>query len=656
VRKEQGDQTGTLQNDPSSDDGRALEPDADASVLPLTAESTGRVALAAVPVGAAVLLALRGGTIAAAAWLPAACLVAALLLPAALAGAARRPSPLALGGLAALLALAVWTAVSAAWAPVPALARDEGLLVLLYACTLALALLLLRDRRERLATVGVVTFVLLAVAVATHVRLAFGDAPDELYSFRRLRAPIGYWNAQAALFLLPFWTAVGLAAHRPLPVLLRAGALAGAGATLAGWLMTQSRGGAAALVLSVPIFFAVAPGRVRALVPLLACALPVVLSYGALTAPFRAGEDALEEAVRSSAGRALAITTALLLFGAAYALADRRMRVPSRVTRAAGAVALAALAVAVAGGGVAFARAVDEPRAWAADRWEQFKRQPETATGGSYLETIGSDRWDVWVVALGEFRQHPLRGIGGRGFAHAYMREGRAEDAPQRAHSLPLDALSETGVVGALLLALGLGLPLAVVARRSVRSLPEASVLAAAGYFLIHASADWTWTFPALGIPFFLLLGAGAAAGRGLLPRAPSFGVAAAAAAAVLLAFAPPWLAARYTERAAAGSRDAERELAWARALDPLSVEPHVVESNLAETPQEAIAPLEQAVEKQPEAVATRYLLARAYARAGREEDALRLLRPAREDAPRDPLVRQLLEELEGEREAEQDA
>jgi hypothetical protein len=648
VGKEQGAHPGNVQ-DALADDLASAADRADGARLSLTPESTGRVLVSAVPVGAAAVLAWRGGTIAAGAWLPAALLVAALLVTAALAGVARRPGRLALGGVAALAALAAWTAISTGWAPVPSAARDEALLVLLYACTLAVPLLCLRDARERLATVVVVTFVLLALAVATHLRLAFGEAPAELYSFRRLRAPIGYWNAQAALFLLPLWPAIGLAAQKTLPVLVRASALAGAGATLSGWLMTQSRGGAAAFALSLPLFFAVAPGRVRALVPVLACAVPVALSYGALTAPFRAVEGGVEEAVRSSAGRALAITAVLALFGIAYALADVRIRVSSRATRAAGAVALALVALALVGGGVAFARAVEEPRTWLAERWEASKQQPETALGGSYLETIGSDRWDTWRVAVGEFREHPVRGIGARGFAHAYLREGRSVEAPQRAHSLPLDQLSETGLIGGLLLALALGLPLAVVARRSVRSLPEAALLAAVAYWLIHASADWTWTFPALGIPFFLLLGAGAASGALPLPRPAAFGVAAVGAAALLLAFAPPWLATRYTERAAAGSATPDRDLHWARRLDPLSVQPLVVESALADTAEQAVAPLERAVEKQPDAVAVRYLLARAYVRAGREDDARRTLRPARAAAPRDALIRQLAEQLEEE-------
>ena len=67
----------------------------------------------------------------------------------------------------------------------------------------------------------------------------------------------------------------------------------------------------------------------------------------------------------------------------------------------------------------------------------------------------------------------------------------------------------------------------------------------AATYFVTHASADWIWTIPAVGVPFFALLGTASAAREPrAAPRLAGIGVAVASAAVALVLFAPPWLSA----------------------------------------------------------------------------------------------------------------
>ena len=131
-------------------------------------------------------------------------------------------------------------------------------------------------------------------------------------------------------------------------------------------------------------------------------------------------------------------------------------------------------------------------------------------------------------------------------------------------------------------------------------TLAGTAALGTLAYFAVHASGDWVWTFPAIGIPVFLVVGIALASAEGspLSPRASLIAGAAMTAVALLL-FAPPWLSGRVTDRVSA--RDAPvSSLDWARRLDPLALEPLLVEARLATTPARALPPLERAVEKEP--------------------------------------------------------
>jgi hypothetical protein len=585
------------------------------------------------------------GSILAEDWLPYA-LGAGLFVGAVLAsGAALRPRAACLAGLGALAALAVWTALSASWSPEPALARDEALLVVFYGLVLAVPLVTLRSDAERIGAIAIVVTASASLVVATSVRLIAVDVPTDLYWATRLGSPMRYPGADAALFLTSFWPATALAASRRLNPALRALALGGAVALLAGWLMTQSRAGAVSLAVSAIVVFAFAPARLRMLVPVAAAGLLVSSSYYRLTDPFLEQGAELEPAIRDAAAWALVLSLAGVLLGLVYALADRRLTVPPRLVRVAGVTAAAALVLGAAGAFGAFAATVDSPVNYMGDRWDKFKRQPATETGSSHLLAVGSNRYDFWRVALGEFREHPLHGAGARAFGHAYLRHGSTDETPRRAHSLELDLLGETGLIG-LALAVTALVPFARIIQRRARSdLVAAGVLGAVAYWVVHASGDWTWTFPAAGVPFFLLLGAGAAGveSHRIASRAAVAGGLALAAAS-LLVFAPPWLSSRYTARALGQSASAAKdELRWARRLDPLSIDPLIAEAQLASAPDGAIAPLRQAVEREPRSVAPRYLLGLAYLDAGRREESRGELREALRLAPRSSRVRQAL-------------
>jgi hypothetical protein len=117
------------------------------------------------------------GSIVAEDWLAYALATALLLATVLLSGTAQRPPLALLAGLGALTAFALWTALSAQWSPVPALARDEGLLVLFYALALASAVATLRSDGERVGAVAIVVGTSVLIVVATAVRLITSDDP-----------------------------------------------------------------------------------------------------------------------------------------------------------------------------------------------------------------------------------------------------------------------------------------------------------------------------------------------------------------------------------------------------------------------------------------------------------------------------------------------
>jgi hypothetical protein len=567
-------------------------------------------------------------------WLPYA-FFSALLLGAVLVGGALRPGSRELTAVAALVLLAGWEALSIAWSAVPPLARDEALLTVFYAIVLLIPWLTIRNRLEGLLAIAAVAAASGLLAVGVGIVLRFGsDQADHFYS-GRLSFPISYPNAQAAVFLIGFWPAIVLAALRGGPVLARALALAAATAIASGWLTAQSKGGVLAIAVSAALVFGLSPMRLRLLPPALVVAVLSALAYRPLTAPFPSGGVA---DVKHAGATILVLTGIGGAAGLAYALADRRLDLGPGAVRRAGQASLvlfaAAVVVFVA---VFFARVYHH--GWFEDQWRSFKHEAPQTSASSHLLQLGSYRYDIWRVGLHEFEHHPLAGIGSRGFGPAYLRLRNSPDTPARAHSLELDALSELGIVGFVLLAGGLTLAFLPLVPR-MRAVDPAATAAFAGcsYWLVHASVDWIWTVPACGVPFFLLLGAGSAGGeRRELASRVSLAAAAATVLVALVGFVPPWLSARATSSG---------DLHAARQLDPLSPDPYVAQAARAATPQAALAAWQAAVRKEPRVVELRYDLALAYLRARKLERARAQLLVARRLDPREPRIQEGLKNL----------
>lgn len=584
------------------------------------------------------------GSIDAGDWLPYALVVAVVLAVTLVAGIALVPERVPLLAAALLAGFGLWTAVSIAWSPLPSFARDDALLCLFYAGAFLTPLLTLRTQADRLlaATLTILALGLLAVVTLFEVRGA--SVPGDVYTETRLDFPVSYWNGAAALFLVGAWPAIALSADRRLGVAFRALSLAGATAMVTCWLQTGSKGGAVALAASGIVFLAVARERLRALVPTAIVAVLAALGVGALTAPYRASAARLLGAIHHAGDVGLLLTLAGLSFGVIYVVVDRSVSLPrSLVPRVNKALAVL-LAVCALGAVVSFFVAVDHPIGFVQARWASFKHLPAHETASTHFGSIGSSRYDYWRVALLEFDRHPLIGTGGHGWPAAYLRYGRTIEQPERSHSVELDALSETGIVGFLLLVGAGALGLAAVARGRGAPLLPAALFASGVYLAVHTSIDWVWSIPSVGLAGLVLVGVGASRGtRPLMATRTALAAAGAVAAVALLGFAPPWLSARFTDRAYGQSTSARSDsLSWAEALDPLSVDPLLAQAALAPSPDD-IPPLRTAVRLQPGDSEVHYLLGMAYLNAHRLAAARGQLELALRLSPKDAGIRDAL-------------
>ena len=213
----------------------------------------------------------------------------------------------------------------------------------------------------------------------------------------RLAAPVGYENASAALFLVAFWPALVLAAHRPAPAWARAILLATAGLLLELTILTQSRGALVAGVVTLILAIVFVWDRVPLLASLLAVAAVTAASLPTLLGVY---EAAPREPDLGPVVIALGLSVAVLF--ATGLVLERAARGRGRLVRA---VAAAAVLLTTAGAALAIAAG--------------------TPADSRFAAGLGSGRYDFWRVATLEFGRHPLGGVGADNFAHDYVRERR---------------------------------------------------------------------------------------------------------------------------------------------------------------------------------------------------------------------------------------
>jgi len=541
--------------------------------------------------------------------------------------------------LGALIALGAWSALSAIWSPAPDIAVADAQRILGYALAFGLGIWLsvLAGKRVHLAMVPLAVAGVVAGGVAL-VALLTGDDYGLYVDEGTLQYPLGYRNANAAFFLIAMWPAVTLAAANRLDWRFRALALGAATLCLELAALSQSRGSMIGVAVALVVFLVASRERARALAWLVLAVVPAAMVIPALADLYQTAdlESYRGTAELRAAGRA-ALAGALLAIplGAAATLLGRRRRVtPRRLAQANRGVAIGATLLVLAGAG-AFTVATGDPFGWIGDRVDEFLTQ---GSPGSSAETssrfgvnAGSERDDLWRVALDDAGDDPLLGTGGGAFQYTYLLKRGEEgiESVKDAHSVELETLSELGVPGLSLFALAIAAAAAGAWRARGLGVPAAALstcaLAAAAYWLAHSSLDWFWTYPAVTAPVLALLGsaAGSAAVAGKAPTGRWRSVAFVCAVVLAISVVPPYLAERYVDAAYGGWRTdparAQADLDRARDLNPLSIEPLLAEGGIARASgdrEHAIAAFEAIVQERPEEWASHYFLAELHRRS----------------------------------------
>jgi O-Antigen ligase len=502
-----------------------------------------------------------------------------------------------------LAAFTAWCFISITWAEVKGDAWDGANRTLLYLCVFVLFAWRPVPTRVGGALLGAFVAVTAAIGIVDFLRAVDAHRVEGFFIAGRLSTPISYPNANAALFLAPVVPAVFLASRREMPTLLRGLMLACAGVLLELGMMCQSRASLVAFPLTVLIFLAISPGRLRSLLALVAVSVPLALGTGRLLHVYdavvagRGIQAALEQAQR------VVIWSAVALFavGVVAALIDRRVSVPARVTKAIGWMITAAAVVAVIASVSILIGRYGEVRNRAATAWQEFKTdKPAESTYAirNHLTSgFASSRYDIWRVALDEFKAAPIVGVGVDNFAVDYLRMRRTDQEPIHQHSVELRVLAQTGLVGTVLFGGFLIAALTALSRPLRQRNRFAAGVAAAcisafAYWFIHGSVDWFWEVPALGAPAIAWLAMAAQIvprdlgreyrGLRLYEALPLVLVAGVAAVGLAL----PWLAAKEIDTASAGwAADPARafdRLDLARRLNPLSDRADVVAGVIA--------------------------------------------------------------------------
>jgi O-antigen ligase len=546
------------------------------------------------------------------------------------------PRPL-LGAVALFGGFTLWSFLSITWADEKGDAWDGANRTLLLFTVYTLFAFLPWRPRDAGLLLGV-----LATATAAVGSWIFLVGAQSGLSEGRFTDPVGYANANAALFLAAFWPAAVLASRRETPWPARGLFLAVAGLLLQLGVLAQSRGSLPALALALVLYVALMPDRARSLLTLLTIGAATALSLGPLLEVYRAdpGED-LQQAL--AAARTALILTAVFLAaaGVAIGLLDRRRRHVRT-----GSVRLRRLVVGtllVIGLATAVTIVSSGPTSRLSDG-------------------LASGRYDLWRVAALEFARQPIQGVGADNFAVGYARERHGHEEPLYPHSIELRVLAQTGLVGTALF-VGFLVVAVVAALRSRRIDATRAALATAGlvsfsYWFAHGSIDWFWEIPALAAPALAVLGLAGGlspgepmrAGRARRPPRAILVLAAAGLVAASISYALPWLAAREVDAAVRDWRKdpavALDRLEQARRLNVLSSEPDVVAGVLARRLGErerAGEAFRRALRRSPTDWYAHVELAVLDLEAGRRTAALLHLEHARRLNPLEPSTRALL-------------
>ena len=418
------------------------------------------------------------------------------------------PAALTMGGL---LGLGIWSLISTAWAESVENAVVSGNRWLAYGALLLLLLALLRSERRSAVLLGAAGLGLAAVAISVLARL-LGENPGVLFLGGRLNSPLGYINGEGCLFVIGFWLCFAAAETRRALVAGPAAGIATLMACLA--MLSQSRGTALAMLFALVVVVAVVPGRTRRIYGLLVVAGAVALAAVDLLRVYEhsaggsvsveAGHVAGRAALLAAIAAGLAWTLLTLVWELAVSPRPWGLRARSIGSWLLVTPVVVALIVAVGS-----AHRVEHN---ARTQWHAFTNLAApsasvTASTASQPRLLsgGGNRYDYWRIAWRVWRENPVLGVGAGNYPRSYYEQRATTEDIDQPHSVELQALSELGVVGALLLASFIGgIAWGIARMRPVAArspLSRALMVAGVGAviaWLAQTSVDWMHLLPGL--------------------------------------------------------------------------------------------------------------------------------------------------------------
>ena len=262
--------------------------------------------------------------------------------------------------------------------------------------------------------------------------------------------------------------------------------------------LTYSRGGVLVAVVVVALWMVLSKAWIEALSTLLAAGLPAA---GALAVAFSlAGltSDGQPHATRVRAGIVFGV---VLIADALIAAGLARFQLPGtslvrRLSLRARWPSLAAAALVVG---------ATHAQSW----WRSFtapSASDVTQSPGRLVEVSSNFRWAWWTQAWQGWQTKPIVGTGAGSFPFTNLRYRKTSlDQTIEPHSLPVQFLSETGVIGLLLFLGSIGW---LVVRGRRRPGPQLALALALPAYFLHGLLDIDWDFLSVSGPVFLIAGA----------------------------------------------------------------------------------------------------------------------------------------------------
>jgi O-Antigen ligase/TPR repeat len=504
-------------------------------------------------------------------------------------------------------AFVVWQGVSIAWSIQPSRSWDYTNRSLVYFAFAALGALISSVPLRRYTAAACV------LLAALFVWALAAKAIPALYSdygrLARLRYPVGYWNELALLAA----AAVPLGLWALGPRRDPRGRIAGTVflyTALVVAVLTYSRVGIVLTVVAAAVWVWLDQDRLTVLGPLAVAWLggAAVAGIGLLLPGISSDGQPHDVRVRDG----LVFAAVFIFVAGVVAIASRLLlarTVDRRVARVGG---IALVAVLVAALVLAVVRA-GGPASFVTDRWHEFSNKVSAQVPNEQNRLISvssSNRWRWWTEAWHAFTDKPVQGTGAGTFELVDRIERTTPLATTEPHSVPLQFLSETGLVGfALYVALIVVATLGVWRRQHTRAWLALSL--AAVLCVLHSFVDIDWDFLAVQGPLFLTVGmlVSGHAPTTLRGRAARRWLATAAVLVFALtaaySVASPWLAANrvtaaYDAIEEGKPRKALTDARTAHSFNPLSLDALWVQA-LVERNDKALEIYNRAIDLEPE-------------------------------------------------------